>query len=355
LGFHLKAEHFRATSRETILKTGRLKFPLESVLKVITVRYRRQKVKTKKLVAMMFVCISVMAVSAAGSANVVSFSQSVPVSNYNDTDVTVHECPASLTYDFLSTTVSLSQFDPSLGTLNSVELVVASAIDVKTVFSFDWDSASTTQWWYSNVTGNVNQLQAKIFQAHNNQFTGRGDYLHDFTINGTAWGGSSSGLTNFIGTGTVDVNIVGDNMLCAWWNDYFHRSTSTGGTVTAKLIYNYTAPDSVEPCLTVMDDLSMFVPCAEYEGAGYSFMLNYFENPDDAHKLYWKMDLNTFTSTTSTSCIDVNRDLSLVIPCASFMGAGYGFGFTLDLYLNPSDPSGLYWVMDWDSFTGLER
>ena len=298
--------------------------------------------KTKKLVTILLVLGCFMAVAGTSSANVISFSDNVNFDHDQVVTTYVYDCPASLTYTFLSDTVSLSQFDPGLGILKSVELIVESTIDVETYYWYAHDYHTTSQHWYSDVVGSVNGLQATFSQDHNHHTTGHGYYNHVFSIDGTASDSASSGLAAFIGTGTVDVDIIGDNMLCAWWNDYLHKSTSTGGTVTVKLIYNYTIPNSVDSCLTVMDDLSMFVPCAEYEGTGFSFMLNYFVNPDDPDRLYWKMDLNTFALSTSTPCINVNSDLSLVIPCASFIGAGYGFGFKLDFYPNPSDPHNLY-------------
>ncbi|MCF8145712.1 MAG: hypothetical protein K9N21_17515 [Deltaproteobacteria bacterium] len=52
----------------------------------------------------------------------------------------------------------------------------------------------------------------------------------------------------------------------------------------------------------------------------------------------------TLTTGTGTNCIPIASDLSMPIPCASYNGAQYGF--TLDFYQNPYDPSGLYWKMD---------
>ena len=197
--------------------------------------------KTKKLVTILLVLGSFMAVAGTSSANVISFSGNVSFDHDQVVEVqNVYDCPQSLTYTFLSDTVSLSQFNPSLGILNSVELIVESDIDVETYYYYYWDHAYASQWWYSNVIGSVNGLQATFSQSHNNHTIGQGYHDHVFTIDGTASESASSGLAGFIGTGMVDVEITGDDKLCAWWNPYRHIDTDTYGTVTATLIYNYT-------------------------------------------------------------------------------------------------------------------
>jgi hypothetical protein len=180
-----------------------------------------------------------MAVAGTSSANVISFSGNVSFDHDQVVSVNVSDCPASLTYTFLSDTVSLSQFDPGLGILNSVELIVESTIDVETYYSYAYNSATTSQHWYSDVIGSVNGLEATFSQDHNHHTTGQGNYNHAFTIDGTASDSASSGLAGFIGTGLVDVAITGDDKLCAWWNPYDHIDTDTYGIVTATLTYNY--------------------------------------------------------------------------------------------------------------------
>ena len=103
-----------------------------------------------------------------------------------------------------------------------------------------------------------------------------------------------------------------------------------------------------EPCISVDDNLSMFIPCADYQDFDFSFLLDYFENTSDPFNAYWKMDLDTFAKSTDGSCINVDSNLHINIPCARFMGTKYWF--TLDYYYNPSDPYGVYWIMDLNSF-----
>jgi hypothetical protein len=173
--------------------------------------------------------------------NSISFSGNVSFDHDHVVEVPyVYHCPESLTYTFLSDTVSLSQFDPGLGILNSVELKVESDIDVETHYYYYWDHAHASLWWYSNVTASVNGLQATFSQDHNKHTIGEGYHNYAFTIDGTASASAPSGLADFVGTGMVDVEITGDDKLCAWWNAYKHIDTDTYGTVAVTLTYDFT-------------------------------------------------------------------------------------------------------------------
>ena len=181
-----------------------------------------------------------MAVAGTSSANVISFSDNVSFDHDHVVTTYVYNCPGSLDYTFLSDTVSLSQFDTGLGILNSVELVVESTIDVETHYWYAYDYAYATMWWYSDVIGSADGLEATFSQGHEHHTIGDGYHDYAFKIDGTASDSASSGLAGFIGTGLVDVAITGDDKLCAWWNGYTHYDTDTYGIVTATLTYNYT-------------------------------------------------------------------------------------------------------------------
>jgi len=196
--------------------------------------------KPKKLITILLVLGSFVAVAGTSSATTISFGDNICFDHDHAVTISVYDCPSNLNYTFLSDTVSLSQFDPSLGILNSVELKVESEIDVETYYYYRWPEHTTSQWWYSHVIGSVNGLEATIEQQHNHHTTGQGDYNHFFTIDGMELNSTSSSLAGFIGTGLVDVAITGDDKLCAWWNAYTHYDTDTYGTVTATLTYDYT-------------------------------------------------------------------------------------------------------------------
>ncbi len=203
--------------------------------------------KTKKHITILLVLGSFMAIAGTSSANVVSFSDNVNFDHDQVVSVIFYGCHSILDYTFLSDTVSLSQFDPGLGILKSVELIVESAIDVDTYYYYFYDYHTTSQHWYSDVVGNVNGLEATFSQDHNHHTTGMGYYNHIFSIDGTASDSTSSDLAAFIGTGTVDVDITGDDRLCCWWNPYLHFDTDTYGTVTATLTYTYAMRVDIKP------------------------------------------------------------------------------------------------------------
>jgi len=102
-------------------------------------------------------------------------------------------------------------------------------------------------------------------------------------------------------------------------------------------------------CLSVAADLSIWVPCAEYSDTRYGFTLNFYTNPDDPSGLYWKLDMATLTGGTGTDCIPIGTELSMPLPCVAYNGVQYGF--TLGFYNNPYDPSGLSWKMDGSTLT----
>jgi uncharacterized protein (TIGR02145 family) len=125
-----------------------------------------------------------------------------------------------------------------------------------------------------------------------------------------------------------------------------------GFPVFAEAVPEMNHADSTDTCLTIQTNHSMFIPCAKFNGVGYEFMLYFYQDPFNPEKLYWQMDMNSFKQSAGGSCIEIDGDLSITIPCASFMGSRYGF--KLDFYNNPSDPKGLYWLMNWDSLTNDE-
>ena len=101
-------------------------------------------------------------------------------------------------------------------------------------------------------------------------------------------------------------------------------------------------------CLAIATDLSIRVPCAEYDGNPYGFSLHFYPNPHDPSGYYWKLIIETFTTGEGTYCIPIETDLSMPISCVSYNGTQYRF--TLNSHNNPYDPYGLYWKMDTSTF-----
>ncbi len=119
--------------------------------------------------------------------------------------------------------------------------------------------------------------------------------------------------------------------------------------VSVTVAQNPRATFSIFPsCVIVEDDLSMEITCAMYDGIGYAFRLDYHVNLSDPDNFLWKMDISSFGMSAGGPCIAVNSTLSMNVTCAEFMGRKYGF--RLDHYFSPSDPSVLYWKLDPVSF-----
>ena len=97
-------------------------------------------------------------------------------------------------------------------------------------------------------------------------------------------------------------------------------------------------------CLAVSAGLGIQVPCAEYNGNQYGFLLDFYRHPDDASSYYWKLVVPTLTTGEGYECLPVGEDLSMPMDCVFCNGVQYGF--TLRFYNNSYDPSGLYWRMD---------
>ena len=119
------------------------------------------------------------------------------------------------------------------------------------------------------------------------------------------------------------------------------------GVLSLPVQTSVTVPTSTD-CLAVAGDLSIRVPCVEYNGNQYGFILDFYRHPDDPASYYWKLIMATLTTGEGPDCIPIEADLSIPISCGAYNGVQYGF--TLRFYSNPYDPSGLYWKMDIGTF-----
>ena len=102
-------------------------------------------------------------------------------------------------------------------------------------------------------------------------------------------------------------------------------------------------------CLSFADNLDLTIYCAGYNGIQYSFALNFHPLSDlgEAHPLIWKMDFGTFNTVEESSngkCLQFSDDLTLTVPCSEYNGIEYGF--ELKSYHNPKDPQGVYFEFD---------
>ena len=115
-----------------------------------------------------------------------------------------------------------------------------------------------------------------------------------------------------------------------------------------------TTVTTYSPCLRIADDVSIQIPCVEYQGNQYAVTLQYYQNLNDFLGYYWK--LGSAVPTEASGCLHIGSDLSIPISCAQYGVAKYGF--TLLFYPNPSDSSGCTgrWIrVRWWGNSGQER
>ncbi len=113
------------------------------------------------------------------------------------------------------------------------------------------------------------------------------------------------------------------------------------------LVLFATVSTGFSQCGTVANDLSMTLPCVEYDGAYFSLTLDYYTHPADPAGLYWRFR-TIAAAAPSSSCAQVDSGLHITAPCVYF--AGINLSMELVPYANPADPGGLYWKMG-DQFT----
>ena len=73
-------------------------------------------------------------------------------------------------------------------------------------------------------------------------------------------------------------------------------------------------------CLAVGGDLGIKVPCAVYNSTRYGFILDFYRNPDDPSGLYWKLVMATLTAGNGTDCLHIGSDLSMPVSCVEYAG-----------------------------------
>jgi len=92
------------------------------------------------------------------------------------------------------------------------------------------------------------------------------------------------------------------------------------------------------------DDLKLVFPSGEYQGGRYNLRLDYFPNPLDPTNLYWKFN-SVEPSSIVVECGGI-ADANLDITNACGLYAGNQYDFSMQNYINPDDPTALYWRMN---------
>jgi serpin B len=113
--------------------------------------------------------------------------------------------------------------------------------------------------------------------------------------------------------------------------------------VVALLIAGTVAGRANAEVVTVGDDLRMSIPCVAYQGLPYSLTLQPYLHPSDPGGLYWRLSGCT-TGTRTGGCVELNDDLGLLIPCAAYKGSQ--FALVLEWCENHQGAPGLYWELE---------
>lgn len=96
--------------------------------------------------------------------------------------------------------------------------------------------------------------------------------------------------------------------------------------------------------MVVDNDLRIIIPCVEYTEKRYQVILDRYDNPSDSSWLYWKLtyvDVSIFAGRCGT--IDSNN-FNITNLCTMIYG-GKQYLVTLDYYPNPLDSSRAYWKL----------
>lgn len=160
---------------------------------------------------------------------------------------------------------------------------------------------------------------------------------------------------NFIWAKTVggidsaaDITEIGTGLATDIWDNVYATGRffgtagiglqSTGNTDAFIMKY-----PSENTCLNVGSDLDIKIPCAQYHGKYYQFLLKFYPDPNI---LIWKIDLSTFLEIQAPtgSCMSVEDNLVFKAACTNYQGNAYQF--IMDFYANPYDLKGLFWKMD---------
>lgn len=112
-----------------------------------------------------------------------------------------------------------------------------------------------------------------------------------------------------------------------------------------QMIFLSLAPMAFSQCGRVANDLSLVLPCVEYEGQYYKLNFSTYANPADPTWLYWRYESIQLAS-GGPSCAHADTALTITAPCVYY--AGYNMAITLEYlpHVNPAEPNWPYWKLD---------
>lgn len=101
-------------------------------------------------------------------------------------------------------------------------------------------------------------------------------------------------------------------------------------------------PATFSQCGIVADNLSLTLPCVEYEGVFFKLHLSAYDHPADHSSLYWRYESIQPVNSGNLTCAHAdNVDLTITAPCVYY--GGINISMTLEYYINPLDPKTPYW------------
>ena len=101
-------------------------------------------------------------------------------------------------------------------------------------------------------------------------------------------------------------------------------------------------PKAFSQCGTLANDLSLVLPCVEYEGAYYKLNFSAYKNPADIDWFYWKFE-SIQPAAGGSACAHIDTALTITVPCVYY--AGKNIAIILEYYNNPAEPNGFYWKL----------
>ena len=99
-------------------------------------------------------------------------------------------------------------------------------------------------------------------------------------------------------------------------------------------------------CATVDSNLNLMISCADYSGYKFELTLNHYVNPSDPFGIYWELgNVNTVTCDCGGGCTTVDNNLNITMPCFGYDGIQYDIVVILEHYIDPQNPFGFYWKL----------
>jgi hypothetical protein len=99
-------------------------------------------------------------------------------------------------------------------------------------------------------------------------------------------------------------------------------------------------------CAIVDTNLNLIISCVDCSGYKFELTLNRYVNPSDPFGIYWELgNVNAVTCDCGGGCTTVDNNLNITMPCFEYDGIQYDIVAILEHYINPQNPFGFYWKL----------